>query len=335
MPAKPQVQQLSDIAHNQMGDFFALLSDKSLRSTKAGKPFFSLQFRDKLRTVSAPVWNDSALFEICNKEWKAGQHFKIRAIYKEHEQYGPQIDIQQIRLVEPQDWMEGYDPSAFVQATRFSVEEMYGELYAAAESLADEGLKTLVCNLLQKNNAAIRQHPAATHNHHAFRGGYLEHTLSVVRTGIFLAEKYRTYYPDLKPPLNRDLIVAGCILHDIGKIVELAADSDQVTYTIPGNLIGHILIGRDMVRDAARDVPDINPELVLLLEHIILSHQGTPEWGSPRPPMFPEALIVHYADDLDAKMNMMVQILENSEGDNPFTEQKNSLSRKILRQRTV
>lgn len=335
MPPKIERVPLHELQPGQLADFFVVLSERAKKATREGKPFYSLKFRDRHRTVSVPVWENSPLFEMCDQEWNAGQHFKVRAVYQEHDRYGPQLDIQNIRLANSEDWMDGYDPEAFVVSTRFDVESLFSELMGFAQGLADKPLRQLVVNLLSEHEEAIKQHPAASRNHHNYRGGYLEHTVSVVRTGEYLANKYRDYYPELKPPLNKDLIIAGCILHDIGKLHELAWVNEDPVYTVAGNLIGHILIGRNMVRDAAKLVPDLNPELLLYLEHIITSHQGLPEWGSPKSPMFPEALLVHFADDIDAKMNMFVSIIESSAGDGPFTDQANIFRRKLLKGRQV
>ena len=143
--------------------------------------------------------------------------------------------------------------------------------------------------------------PAAKKNHHAFVSGYLEHVLNVTRTCCHLADKYAELYNDLDPPLNKDVIIAGAVLHDIGKLRELAVGPAGAEYTAAGCLIGHVLQGRDIVREAAAG-REIDPEMLLRLEHVIVSHQRLPEWGAPKPPMTPEALIVHYADDLDAKL---------------------------------
>jgi 3'-5' exoribonuclease len=328
-----EVAALHEMQKGQSGDFFAVLSERVRRSTRDGKPYFLLRFRDQKRSASVPVWSDSPLFDVCEREWQVGQHFKIRALYDEHEQYGPQLEVQKIRLACDEDRADGYDPAKFVRSTRFDVEALFAELVSGAESIADEPLRRLVLRVLSDHEDAIREFPAASRNHHAYRGGYLEHTVSVLRTGLYFAEKYAEYYPDLDPPLNRDLVVAGCIVHDIGKVIELQCHPEGASYTVAGELIGHILIGRDIVRDAGRHVDGLNPELLLYLEHIITSHQGLAEWGSPKPPMLPEALLVHYADDVDAKMNIFVSILDSAEGDGPFTDQSNVLRRKLLKDR--
>lgn len=335
MGAKIERLPLHQLKPGQAGDFFAVLCEKARRSTREGKPFFGLKFRDRVRTAAVMVWDNSPLFAHCETAWQTGQHFKIRGTYQEHQRYGPQLEIQQIRLAIVEDRLDGYDPDALVLTTRFDVDELFAELRRAADSIGDQPLRHLVVTLLTEHEATIRVYPAARRHHHAFRGGFLEHTVSVLRTGIYLAEKYAAYYDQLSPPLNRDLIVAGCILHDIGKLHELRYDEMETIYTVPGELIGHILIGRDMVRDAAKKIPELNPELLLYLEHIIVAHQGLREWDSPKEPMLPEAFLVHHADDIDAKMNMFVHIIGASEGEDSFTDQGNVLRRKLLRRRNV
>ncbi|MEO1065666.1 MAG: HD domain-containing protein, partial [Actinomycetota bacterium] len=158
-------------------------------------------------------------------------------------------------------------------------------------------------SLLDEHRDTLLMWPAAVRNHHAFAGGYLEHVRNVARHTHYLATRYAELYPDMTPPLDVGVAVAGAILHDIGKLRELHATPAGAEYTPEGNLIGHILQGRDMVREAAaRQADDGAPlpaETLLRLEHIIVSHQRLPEWGSPKPPMTPEALIVHHADDCD------------------------------------
>src|SRR5207245_1609799 len=139
---------------------------------------------------------------------------------------------------------------------------------------------------------------------------------------------------DLKPPLNRDLVIAGAALHDIGRTQELS-DDPSAQPTVPGRLLGHVLLGRDMVRDAARELGDVNPELVQMLEHIILSHLTLPEWGSPRLPLIPECLIVHHADDLDAKLEMYARCLRKDQEVGPFTARDPVLGRQLLKGRSV
>jgi 3'-5' exoribonuclease len=191
-------------------------------------------------------------------------------------------------------------------------------------------LRKLVDSILTKYRDEILTFPAARHNHHAFIGGLLEHTLSVTRTSMFLADKYAEYYPDMQPPLNKSMVVAGAILHDIGKLREYDCRPEGAAFSAAGALIGHILLGRDIVREAAAEL-NLEADTLLRLEHIIVAHQRLPEWGSPKPPMTPESLLVHYADDIDAKYHMMAAILKNDANPGPVTSKKNVLMQHVYK----
>jgi 3'-5' exoribonuclease len=142
----------------------------------------------------------------------------------------------------------------------------------------------------------------------------------VTRVCVQLANHYASYYTELNPPLNKDVIVAAAILHDIGKLRELEYHPVETKYTKHGNLIGHILMGRDLVRDTARRIDDFPEETLLLLEHAILAHHGKPEYGAPKAPLTLEALIVHYADEIDAKINAVVRERLRSTTEDAFTD---------------
>ena len=321
---------LSEMTNGQEADFFVLMTLKEELTTRDGKPYFKVGFRDSVREVSFPVWSDSPWGADCRDQWKPGTFYKVRAVYRDTN-YGPQLDIRKIRAVCEADAEDGFDALMCMPQTRFSREEMFDELVACAKERIDDGeLETLVVDILVANREQLLTLPAATHNHHAFVGGYLEHVLSVTRTAVFLADKYDDYYPDMKPRLNKDVVVAGAILHDIGKLREIEERPEGAQYTAAGNLIGHILQGRDIVREAAVGRP-IDAEVLLRLEHVIVSHQRLPEWGSPKAPMTPEAMIVHYADDLDAKYHMMYCVLRSDTTEGPMTSKKNALFQKIYR----
>lgn len=324
--------KLSELEPRQMGDCFALLATKDRAVTRDGKPYYRVSFRDSSRSATVMVWSDTPWFADCESSWQPGNFYKLRCTYSES-QYGPQLELDRIREVQDGDKAQGFDPLDFSDHSRFDVDEMFAELVDLAEThITERPLCELVTGLLQDNAAEIKCIAAAAHHHHAFSGGFVEHVLSVTRTCVFLADKYATYYPEMQPPLSKSLVIAGAILHDIGKLTELKTEATGTTYTAPGRLIGHILLGRDMIRDRVAAIPDLNPETLLRLEHIIVSHQGTPEWGSPVAPHTPEALIIHYADDLDAKYHMMANALTPAatNGDE-FTTTDNPLKRRLFR----
>jgi 3'-5' exoribonuclease len=245
--------------------------------------------------------------------------------------YGPQLDIRRIRLVVDADRDDGFDPMMCQPASKFDPLEMFAELMNIVESqIKDAELRRLVVDIHEQYREEILSMPAAKRNHHAFVSGYLEHVLNVARTCVHLADKYARLYDDLDPPLATDIVIAGAVLHDIGKLRELAVGPAGADYSPAGALIGHVLQGRDIVREAAAG-RKIDPELLLRLEHVIVAHQRLPEWGAPKPPMTPEAMIVHFADDLDAKLQMMVTVLREDANSEPLTTKRNPLGVAVYR----
>ena len=321
---------LSDLVDAQEGDFFALMTCKEELRTRDGRPYFKVGFRDAGREVTFPVWAESAFANECRDVWMPGEFYKLRATYRETN-FGPQLDIRKIRPVVDEDAAEGFDPNMLLPASRYDREGMFDDLLALAqERIADEALRKLVVDLLVQNQPALLVLPAATRFHHAFLGGWLEHVRSVARNAVFLADKYAEHYADLQPPLDKDLVVAGAILHDIGKVREIEQRNEGAEYTPAGALIGHILQGRDMVREAAA-ASGLDPEKLLRLEHLIVAHQRLPEWGSPIPPMTPEALLVHFADDVDAKFQIMYEVLRDDTSPGALTGRKNVLGQRVYR----
>ncbi len=336
MPASPENEvrlvRISELDAGQMGDCFALLASRERSTTRDGKPYFRASFRDTARTVTAMIWSDSPCFSDCETLWKVGGFYKLQCHFHES-QYGPQIEIDRIREVEQADESDGFNPADFYQSTQFDVNEMFADLVGiATQQISDVPLKQLVVGLLQEHEEPLKRLPAASRNHHAFTGGYLEHVLSVTRTATFLADKYLADYPSMQPPLSKPLVVAGAILHDIGKLIELDNRPQGSGYTAEGRLISHILLGRDLIRDKAAEVPNMDAEVLLRLEHMIVAHQNMSEWGSPVAPHTPEALLVYYADDIDAKFHMMARALMEEPGeDEQFTGRDNPLRRQIFR----
>jgi 3'-5' exoribonuclease len=321
---------LAELINGQEADFFALLSGKDELTTKDGKPYFKVTFRDTNREVSFPIWNDSAWAVDCRDGWLVGEFYKLRAMYRDTN-FGPQLEIKKIRIVELGDAKEGFNPLMLQPKSRFDSAEMFEELLdIAKEKIADKNLKRLTVDILQAHRETLLTLPAARKNHHAYVGGWLEHTLSVTRTAVYLAEKYDDYYPDLQPRLDKSVVAAGAILHDIGKLREYEHQPQGAVYTAEGALIGHMLQGRDMVREAAAEIK-LPAETMLRLEHVIIAHQGRPEWGAPKVPMTPEAMIVHYSDDLDAKYAMLYTTLRDDKTTGPMTSRKNQLYQQLFR----
>jgi len=335
--ARPTIPllKLHDLEPGQLADCFAQLAERSRGQTRDGKPFFTCRFRDARRTASVMVWADSPTYAACETDWKPGAFFKLRAVFGEHERYGPQLDLKNIRPATDDDKADGFDPTAFAEASRFDRPVMLAELRTLTQKhIADEPLRRLILSLLDRHADALLNLPGSPRHYHPFAGGWLEHTLNVTQTCLLLADKYIPHYPELRPPLNRDLLVAGAVLHDFGRVLELD-NGVPPQPTVAGRLIGHLFLGRDLVRDAAREQSDVNPQLLQLLEHLLVSYLNLPEWGSPRLPLIPESLILHHADDLDAKLEMYVRCLTRDTADGPFTERDPVLNRQLFKGREV
>ena len=209
---------LCEMVPDQEADLFALMTAKEELTTKNGKPYFRVAFRDAQREVSFPIWDNSPWAADCRTSWTPGVFYKLRAVYRETN-FGPQLDIRKIREVADGDAADGFDPAMCRCQSRFDPSAMLDELLAlAAERIDNAPLAGLVASILTAHREQLLAAPAAQHNHHTYCGGLLEHTLSVTRCCVYLADKYAEYYTDLQPPLDKGLVVAGAILHDIGKL---------------------------------------------------------------------------------------------------------------------
>ena len=334
-PRKPVLVKLSELRPGEYADCFVQLAEKSRGTTRDGNPFFTCKYRDARRTVGAvPIWGDAPLYEPA-QHWTVGQYFKVRATLAEHEKYGPQLDIEQVRPVEERDRADGFTELDFIDRTRQDPEAMFAELEALTTAeVADVPLRTLVLNLLTANAAALKTLPASARHYYPFAGGWLEHTLSVARACAWLAERYAERFPELTPPLNRGLVVAAAVLHDIGRVREFDSPPGLPAKAgVPGELFGHLFLAYDMIRAAAAGVPDLDPQLLDLLLHCVITHQKLPAWGSPSLPCIPEVLILHHADDLDAKFEMYARCLTRDTADGPFTDRDPLLGRALLKAR--
>ncbi|MFM8271818.1 MAG: 3'-5' exoribonuclease YhaM family protein [Gemmata sp.] len=334
---KPVLAKLSDLQAGDYFDCFVQLAEKARGTTRDGKPFWTCRFRDARRTVGAvPLWEDSPYYEPA-ADWQPGQFFKVRATYTEHEKYGAQLDIEQIRPVADADRSFGFSELDFVERSRFDPVEMFANLEELARGeISDGPLRTLVASLLTAHAAALKVLPGSTRHYYPFAGGWLEHTLSVTRSVAWLADRYAAAFPGLNPPLNRGLVVAAAVLHDIGRVRELTLPPGLPARPgVEGELFGHLFLAYDLIRDAARGVPDLDPELLSLLLHCVITHQKLPAWGSPSLPCIPEVLILHHADDLDAKLEMYARCLTRDTADGPFTDRDPALGRQLLKARKV
>jgi 3'-5' exoribonuclease len=314
------VVKLSDLVDGEEAVCYAALFKKTRGMTKTNQPFLKCLFRDKRAVLEAPLWHDHRFFREADT-WPEGVAFRLQVHARHDIRYGMQIDIVDARRATEDDTREGYDFFDLVPSSKIPSDELKQKLDQLIERYIDHpALKLLVRNILGENMLLFSRMPAAQNFHHSYTAGLLEHVWSMTRIAGFVADHYARYYAELNPPLNRSLIVAATILHDLGKLRELEYHPFEAKYTKEGCLIGHVLMGRDMVREAARQIDGFPEELLLLLEHAILAHHGKREFGSPIPPLTLEALIIAYIDELDAKVNMVARERIDSSPADPFTE---------------
>jgi 3'-5' exoribonuclease len=314
------VVKLSDLEDGQEAECFAALVNRILGKTYKGDPFVKCVFRDRRIKVDAMLWSNHRFHQQA-QGWTEGLAYRLRARGTINPKYGLQIDIFDIRPAVDTDAADGYDFADLVEGSRFDAGLLYAKILEFVnKSVCDPHLKFLVLDILQTHEDLFKRIQAAEKMHHAFTGGLIEHVWSMTRISVFLADHYAKYYDHLNPPLNKGVIVAAAILHDIGKLRELEYHPVEAKYTKEGSLVGHVLMGRDMVRDAALRIDGFPAETLLLLEHAILSHHGKKEFGAPILPQTMEALIVSHIDDLDAKVNAAAKGRLACETDGEFTD---------------
>jgi 3'-5' exoribonuclease len=270
-----------------------------LRQARNGSLYLSLVIKDRTGRVGARRW-DARAEE--TETFKAGDVVRIRG-FVESFRGQPQVIVRRIDPAAGDD----VDPADFFRSSAKSPSAMLAELRAVLETVKSPPLRKLLDAFLDDPRFRERfmEAPAATHIHHAHLGGLLEHTLSMARCALAVAPNY--------PSLDVEVLLAGVFLHDLGKTEELAT-APMLDYTDRGRLLGHIEIGARMLSEKAAAIEDFPPFLLDILTHMVLSHHGRMEYGSPKLPMTPEAVVLHLIDNLDAKVMAIESLREEAEG---------------------
>jgi 3'-5' exoribonuclease len=314
------VIRLSDLVDGQEAVCYAALVRRTKGITKSNQPYMRCIFRDKRSTVEAPLWSDSRFLREA-ESWTEGTPYRLQVRGRFDIRYGMQVDLLGIRPATDEDARDGFDFADLFESSRYPADDLVKKLRDLIERCIDQPqLRQLVEDILEQHLALFKKMPAAQGIHHSYTGGLIEHVWSMTRIASFLAEHYARYYDQLNPPFNREVVIAATILHDIGKLRELEYHPVEAKYTKEGWLIGHILMGRDMIREAAARIEGFPPETLLLLEHAILAHHGRREFGSPVLPQTMEALLVSFIDELDAKMNSVARERMTSQTTDGFTD---------------
>jgi 3'-5' exoribonuclease len=289
------VADLGKFENQAIVAFFAVTT-RQLRSRKDGGQYLALTLGDRTGQVESRMWDNFA-----GSPFEQGDVVKVRG---EVSRYNGrlQINLEKLRLATADE----FELADYVPRTNKDVGELWSALAGYVDSFTDHFLQSLVRSFLDDPifAAAFREAPAARSLHHAWLGGLLEHVVSL----IGICELAARHYPEI----NRDLLLTGAMLHDIGKLEELRWGT-SFDYTLEGRLVGHITMGIGMIEKKLATLPGFPPRLRLLVEHMVLSHHGKLEFGSPKLPMIPEAVLLNFLDDMDAKMHMMRSAFERHE----------------------
>jgi 3'-5' exoribonuclease len=310
---------VSELEPNQLILGVFLVQHKEIRQKKTGEPYLSLTLADRTGDLDAKMWDNVP--EVMDT-FERDCFLKVKGMVQLF-QNKPQLTVYRLqRLTESE-----IDIADFLPASERNRDEMFAELKGWIAPMTNPHLKALLETIFADETVALayRTAPAAKSIHHGWIGGLIEHVLSVCQ----LAKVTAAHYPDV----DFDLLLTGVILHDIGKIHELTY-ARSLGYSTQGQLIGHISIGVRMVEDALRKVPEFPPLLRDLVEHMILSHHGSLEFGSPKVPMFLEAMLLHQIDTMDSKMEAMrAHVAKDRQATGVWTGYNPALERIVLKKR--
>jgi 3'-5' exoribonuclease len=298
---------------------YFVLSSLQVRDKKQGGQYLALTLSDKTGSFEGRMWDDIAeALEYCSE----GCYVKAQGDISKY-QGKFQITLKKLRLAAESE----IDPKDYQASTKFDVEEMWSELRGYVAAFKNQDLRRLVFAFLddEQIGPAFKAAPAAKRLHHAWLGGLLEHVLTLVRVCVATVPFY--------PEVDADLLVTGAILHDIGKVRELEWKS-SFSYSLEGQMIGHISIAQGMLREKVQALAPFPEKLRVLVEHMILSHHGKYEFGSPKLPMTPEAILLSALDDLEAKMqavrNEFAAAAASGKGSDEVTEWVRSMDRSLF-----
>ena len=278
---------------------YYLVKAKNVKTSSANKPYIDFTLQDITGEVNAKLWDVKGDVE---EQYQPGEIVKVQASVTQWQQ-SVQLKIIKIRSITDED---SVDYSDFIPTAPIDAETMYNEILFFINKMENKEIKRLVLAMLDDYKEKLMYYPAAKSNHHAIKAGLLYHIIRMLRSGDVLCDVYKN--------LNRDLVFAGVMLHDIEKINEMDSSESGVVgeYTMEGQLLGHIIMGIKKIDQKSREL-NINQELSLLIQHMILSHHYEAEYGSPKKPLIPEGELLHYLDMIDARMYDMNKALKEIE----------------------
>lgn len=318
-----RLPKLSSLAAEDSGWGFFLCTYRELRAGRSGSELLFLSLQDSSAQIVAKLMSDVDRYK---NEFEAGEFVRVEgrgSLYNGQ----VQLVLSTIRRVNPgQDRQQGFREEDCVLSAPRPIDEMWGELQSHLQSVTNDHIRVLLNRIVSDNADQLKIWPAAQQIHHAYRGGFLEHITKMADVGRLVARAYGA---------SEDLVLAGVVLHDIGKLQELAYEGGAGSYTRDGNLVGHIVLGMMMVRDACNGISGFPVELRAQIEHLVLSHHGVREYGSPVEPKTIEAFIVASVDELDAKLNQVRKAIAEDPSDDEFTAWNKRLGRVLYKSKDL
>jgi 3'-5' exoribonuclease len=307
---------IAALPRNGVVTFLALVRGKQMKPKRNGGVYLHLVLADRTGELDAKIWDTP---EAATSLIERDDIVKVRGTIELYDDR-PQLIVQRIRRCEDGEFQE----VDFCPTSAHDPEQMFVELQGFAESVANEHVRALLRSILDDPAIApaLKTAPAAMRLHHAYRDGLLEHSLSLCQLAEMLVQKY--------PRLNRDWLVAGAILHDIGKVEELGT-SRRLGYTTRGQLVGHVALGLEILERHVSRLPSFPVEVKSVLQHLIVSHHGEIEKGALRAPMFPEALTLSITDLLDARLEQAWRLIDQGPAGEEWTAYVPSLERQFYR----
>lgn len=316
-----RLPRLTALTADDAGWGFFLCTYKEVRAGRNGSEFLILGLQDASGQATAKVFTEVGRFRA---EVDAGDFIRVEgrgSVYNGQ----TQLVLTTLRRVNPdQDRIQGFREDDCILSAARPIDEMWAELLQQVQAVGDAHLRVLLNRIVSDHEAQLRVWPAAQQIHHAYRGGFLEHITKMAEVGRLVARAYGA---------SEDLVFAGVVLHDIGKLQELAYEGGTANYTRDGNLVGHIAIGLMLVRETANGISGFPHELRAQVEHLVASHHGTREYGSPVEPKTVEAFILSSVDELDAKLNQVRRAVKEDPGQEEFTAWHKRLGRVLYKGR--
>ena len=308
---------VNELEANQTITGVFLVSSKEIRQKKTGEPYLSLILTDRTGDLEAKMFDNASE---AMDTFERDNFLRVKGMIQVF-QNRPQLSVHKLQLVAETE----IDIADFLPASKRDRDEMFRELQGLIAEFTNPYLKALLESIFSEETIAMRFRtaPAAKTVHHAWVGGLIEHVLSLAQLAKFTGRHYAG--------IDMDLLMAGVFLHDIGKISELTY-ARSLGYSDEGQLLGHIVIGLQMVDEKIRQIPDFPPKLRELLLHMIVSHHGQMDYGSPKVPVFPEAMLLHLIDNMDSKMECMRGLTERDRMvDGNWTSYSGPLERSVLK----